>query len=178
MVWSHPITCWSWKAAKTERPIVSVMCGCWPCHLTSTEVDHCSSPDPNVLATSGHVVFACMVTSAFAYEILWISLTCGHWKTFESVSWNCWHHGHLWSVALSILWQCDIVANRSNSSLKMVSCLPGDEWRPAHECAPQSMVWNIVLFGHPAFWVTYLINSSPFSNLNLIYLPQCHTVTR
>ena len=57
---------------------MTVMFGCWPCHLNSPEVDHRSSPDPKVVATSGHVGLDCRVTSAFAHEILQISVACGH----------------------------------------------------------------------------------------------------
>ena len=49
---------------------------------------------------------------------------CGHGNTWLRFSWNLLYLGHLWSMCFSILWRCDIVANRSNSSLKMVRHLP------------------------------------------------------
>ena len=160
-----PLVCHIWihsnkstdqlHAADTEKPIASVLCGCWPCHLTCPVADHWSIPGAKVVATSGNVDFACMVTTSFAYEILQISVACGLWKTCESVSWNCWHCGHLSSLALSVLWWHATVENRSNSSLKLVSRLPGDDWKPAHDHAPNQWCgkltwWPYCLLGYIA----------------------------
>ena len=51
------------------------------------------------------------------------------------------------------LWRCDIVANRSNSSLKMVRRLPGGRDRLALERASQSIVSNIVVLCHADLFV-------------------------
>ena len=39
----------------SERPIVSVLCGCWPCHLICAVADHSSIPDAKAVVISGQV---------------------------------------------------------------------------------------------------------------------------
>ena len=72
-----------------------------------------------------------MVAWAFINAFLHGCIALGHWKTWASVSWNFWHLGHLWSMAHSILWRLNIVANRANSSLRSVSLCPWGTNLPA-----------------------------------------------
>ena len=151
--------CCSWKALRTTCHILSSSTGVGPCQYTGPPVEHCDIPLQRVAAMNGHVDVFLKVEVALAQAVAQILRPCGHWNTWVSVSWNLWHLGHLWSIAFSILCQQDMVANSANSSLKIVRCWLGDEWRLVQALAFQSIKWKIMGSCHPALCMTYLINS-------------------
>ena len=112
-----------------------------------------------VATMNGHVNAFLKVETAFAQAVAQILGPCGHWNTWVSVFWIFWRLGHLWSIAFSILCWQDMVANNANSSLKIVRCWLGDEWRLAQALASQSIEWQIIGSCQPDWCMTYLIKS-------------------
>ena len=135
--WSHPICCCSWNAWNVFWPMSSVGPGDMPGHWTCPLVDHWETPDSSMSMTNVHVGLLRIKASALVNAPLQISEALGQQSTCTRVSWNCWHLGHLWSIPCSIRWRWDIVANRANSSLKIVRPWPDDSCFPALVCATQ-----------------------------------------
>ena len=133
--------------------------GMGPLNWTWALVDHWEIPYTSVVTTNLHEGFFQIMAWAFINAFLRSSTALGHWKTWASVSWNFWHLGHLWSMACSILWCLDIVANRTNSSLKSVSLCPAGTSLPALDLASQSIEWNVSVFCHPDWLVMYWVSS-------------------
>ena len=131
----------------------------WPWIWATFGIQTWEIPDSSLSMTNKNVGFFRKEVSALVNAPLQISEALAHWNTCARVSWKCWHLGHMWSISCSIQWCWDIVANRANSSLKIVRPWPDDSCFPTLERATQSILWYVSLSCQPDLWVIYSINS-------------------